>query len=124
MHVKKGDLVVIISGPERKLPAAKVLSVDPAAGTVIVEGRNVRKRHVRANPTLGSEGGILERERKIPASKVAVYSEVLKRGVRTQKRWVGANDELFATEASAVASLGGGRARKIRFCIKTGERFE
>lgn len=46
LHVKKGDTVLIISGEDRG-NKGKVLEVSPAEGKVIVEGRNMVKKHVK-----------------------------------------------------------------------------
>ena len=68
LHVKKNDSVVVIAGND-KGKAGKVLRVLPQKGRVIVEGVNIRKRHMRptqANP----QGSIIEREFPIHASNV------------------------------------------------------
>jgi large subunit ribosomal protein L24 len=126
MHVKTGDLVKVISGRDKNLGPARVLAVNPGAGTVVVEGRNLRKRHLRGNETLGTQSRILEVERPFPACKVALYSEKVAKPVRTSKRWLGANAAVFETEEAAVASYGagGGVAKKVRYCAKTQEIFE
>ena len=60
LHVKKNDSVVVISGND-KGKAGKILKVFPIKGRVIVEGVNIRKRHMR--PTQGqTQGSIIERE--------------------------------------------------------------
>ena len=46
MFVKKGDTVMIISGDD-KGKKGKVLEVSPKEGKVIVEGRNIVKKHVK-----------------------------------------------------------------------------
>ncbi|MCE1275045.1 MAG: 50S ribosomal protein L24 [Chlorobiaceae bacterium] len=68
LHVKKNDSVVVISGNDRG-KSGKVLKVFPQKGRVIVEGVNIRKRHMR--PTQSSpQGSIIEREFPIHASNV------------------------------------------------------
>jgi len=67
-HVKKGDLVVVISGKYRG-KRGKVLRVLPKTGRVVVEGVNVVKRHTKPSPK-NPQGGIVQREAPIPASKV------------------------------------------------------
>lgn len=47
MKIKKGDLVAIITGKD-KGKRGKVLSVLPVARRVVVEGLNLRTRHVKA----------------------------------------------------------------------------
>ena len=68
LHVKKNDDVVVISGND-KGKSGKVLRVLPQKGRVIVEGVNIRKRHMR--PTQSNpQGSIIEREFPIHASNV------------------------------------------------------
>lgn len=125
MHVKKGDLVMVISGKERGAKG-RVLQVLPAEERVIVEGRNLVKRHTKPNPYIGREGGIVEKEAPIHASNVLLYSEKLGRGVRTQKRYVGQDGSLFATRDEAAKTFDAPQAKiaKIRYAPKTGERFD
>ena len=81
MHIKKGDKVQIISG-EYKGHVGEVLKAFPKTNRVIVEGANVQIKHQKAT-TMGGESGRLEKEGPIDASKVLLYSEELKKGVRT-----------------------------------------
>jgi len=68
LHVKKNDSVVVISGND-KGKAGKILKVFPIKSRVIVEGVNIRKRHMR--PSQGQpQGSIIEREFPIHASNV------------------------------------------------------
>ena len=46
LHVKKDDTVLIISGDDRG-KKGKVLEVSPKEGKVIVEGRNIVKKHIK-----------------------------------------------------------------------------
>lgn len=87
MHVKKGDLVVVISGKYRG-KRGKVLRVLPKTGRVVVERVNVVKRHTkpsRKNP----QGGILEREAPIHASKVMLVDPETKDPTRVGVRVLG-----------------------------------
>ncbi len=68
MHVKKNDNVIVLAGND-KGKTGKVLRVFPDQNRVIVEGVNVRKRHVRPNKNQ-PQGGIIEREMPIHASNV------------------------------------------------------
>lgn len=81
MHIKKGDKVQIISG-EYKGHVGEVIKAFPKTSRVIVEGANVQIKHQKAT-TMGGESGRLEKEGPIDASKVLLYSEELKKGVRT-----------------------------------------
>ena len=70
MHVKKDDLVIVISGKSRGTKG-KVLEVSPKEGKVIVEGANKVKKHVKPRKA-GDPSGISETESAIYASKVQV----------------------------------------------------
>lgn len=127
MHVKKGDLVKVIAGKDRVQPPARILAVDVQGQRVIVEGRNLVKKHRKGNAALGTESRIEETEASIHVSNVLLWSEKLGKAVRTQKRWVGAGGALFATEAEAVESFGANvpqRIRKVRFSPKSEEIFD
>lgn len=127
MHVKKGDKVVITTGKDQNQGPSTILRVLPSEGKVVVEGRNLVKKHIKGNPFLGTESRIEEVEAPIDASNVALYSEELKKGVRTQAKYVGANEELFADKAAAKASFGANAPAvisKVRQSKKTGEIFK
>ncbi|HHU06288.1 MAG TPA: 50S ribosomal protein L24 [Clostridiales bacterium] len=68
MHVKKDDLVVVLSGKD-KGKKGKVLAAFPNDGKLIVEGVNVASRHQKPRKQ-GEEGGIIKKETPIYASKV------------------------------------------------------
>ena len=68
MSIKKGDVVVVLSGKD-KGKQGKVLAAMPADRKVIVEGINVVSRHTRPRKQ-GEEGGILKKEAAIYACKV------------------------------------------------------
>mgnify|MGYP002555679373 CR=1 FL=1 len=70
LHVKKDDTVLIISGDERG-NTGKVIEVSPKEGKVIVEGRNMVKKHVKPRK-MGDPGGIISAEGAMYASKVMV----------------------------------------------------
>ena len=68
MSIKKDDLVVVLSGKD-KGKEGKVLSVDPKAGKVIVEGVSVASKHSKPRKQ-GDKGGIIKMETPVYASKV------------------------------------------------------
>lgn len=57
MKIKKDDTVLIVSGKDRARKA-KVLEVLPKEGKVIVEGVNLRKKHIRPKKS-GEKGQIV-----------------------------------------------------------------
>ena len=70
MIIKKDDKVVVISGKD-KGKEGKVLSANPKAGKVIVEGVNVATKHMKPKKQ-GEQGGIIKMETPIYACKVMV----------------------------------------------------
>jgi large subunit ribosomal protein L24 len=66
-RLRKGDLVVVISG-EDKGKQGKVMRVLSERNAVVVEGVNRAKRHVKSLPE--RPGGIMEVDTPIAASKV------------------------------------------------------
>ena len=68
VHVKSGDTVAVISGKDRGA-RGKVMAVSPKEGKVIVEKVNVVKKHVKPRK-MGEQGGIIEAEAALYASKV------------------------------------------------------
>jgi large subunit ribosomal protein L24 len=67
-RIRRGDEVLVISG-KYKGAKGKVLAVMPDDDKVIVEGVNVKKRHVKPNART-PQGGVVEREAPIHACKV------------------------------------------------------
>jgi len=72
-RLRKGDEVVVISGKD-KGARGKVLSVLPDRGRVIVEGVHKVKRHTKPTQK-NQQGGILEKELPIHASKVMLLDQ-------------------------------------------------
>lgn len=83
-RIRKGDTVVVISGRERG-KSGKVLSVDLAAGKVIVEKLNIIKRHTKPSQK-AKQGGILEREAPIAISNVMFFCPVTQKPTRVGVR--------------------------------------
>ena len=68
MNIKRDDKVVVLSGKD-KGKQGKILTADPKAAKVIVEGVNVATKHQKPRKQ-GEEGGIIKVETPIYASKV------------------------------------------------------
>lgn len=83
MHLKKGDFVTVLSGRDRG-KTGRVLTVDPRAGSAIVEKVAVVKRH--AKPTQKNpQGGIVSLERAVPASRLMVVCMKCRRPTRYKR---------------------------------------
>jgi large subunit ribosomal protein L24 len=68
--IKKGDKVVVIAGAH-KGTVGTVARVLPEFSQVVIEGVNRVKRHMKPTPRL-PEGGIVEKDRPIHVSNVAL----------------------------------------------------
>ena len=107
MHIKTGDTVVVLSGRnedkwmkkdgETVRRTGKVIATSPAEGKVIVEGVHQVSKHTKARKTEGA----------IYASKVQLYCDNCKRGVRVK---VGFEEK-------------DGKKIKVRLCAKCGKKI-
>ncbi|KYH33681.1 50S ribosomal protein L24 [Neomoorella mulderi] len=86
VHVKKGDLVMVITGKDAG-KKGKVLSVDRAKGRVVVEGVNIVKRHTRPTPKM-PQGGIIEKEAPVASSNVMLFCSKCNRPTRIGKQFL------------------------------------
>ncbi|NEQ34669.1 MAG: 50S ribosomal protein L24 [Leptolyngbya sp. SIO4C5] len=100
MHVKKGDTVQVISGRD-KGKVGEIVSVFPKQSRVIVEGVNIRTKHVKPRQE-GESGQITTSEFPIHSSNVMLYSEKEK-------------------VVSRVCYTFNEEGRKVRMLKKTGE---
>lgn len=80
VHVKTGDIVRVISGKDAG-KEGKVLQVSPTEGKVIVEGRNMVTKHVKPR-AMGQQGGIVQAESAMYASKVMPVCQKCKKATR------------------------------------------
>ncbi len=103
MHVKKNDKVIVISG-ENEGTIGNVIKAMPKEGKVVVKGVNMVKKHVKPR-SAQQQGGIIDQEAAIYASKVMLYCEKCKAGVRVGHK---INED----------------GTKVRVCKKCGEVIE
>lgn len=100
MHVKKGDTVQVISGKE-KGKVGEVLKALPETSQVVVQGVNIRTKHVKPQQE-GESGQIQTFEAPIHSSNVMLYSTKQK-------------------VASRICYTFNADGRKVRMLKKTGE---
>jgi large subunit ribosomal protein L24 len=79
-RIRKGDTVIVIAGKD-KGRQGQVLRVD-ADDRILVEAINMAKKHVKANPQAGVEGGIIEKEMPLHISNVMLLNPVTQKGDR------------------------------------------
>jgi len=82
MNLKRGDEVIVIAGNDRG-KRGKVLHIDSGAERILVEGVNVRVKHLRKS-TANPQGGRVEREMPIHISNVLLWSSKASKGVRVR----------------------------------------
>ena len=78
-RIRKGDHVLVIAG-KNKGQRGEVLRVD--GERVFVSNVNVVKRHTKPNPQAGIAGGVVESERSIHISNVALFNPATGKGER------------------------------------------
>ena len=79
-RLRKGDQIVVIAGRDkgRQGTVLKVLADD----RVLVESINMVKKHTKANPMQGIEGGIVNKEMPIHVSNVMLFNPMTNKGDR------------------------------------------
>lgn len=79
LKVKVGDTIKVTAGKDKGQEGV-VESVNPKDMTIVVQGVNVYKKHVKGIP--GREGGIYEISRPLPFGKFAVVCPKCKKPTR------------------------------------------
>ena len=105
MRIKKGDTVYVRTG-EYRGKTGRVLFVDTKKKVILVEGINMKKKHQRPSQK-SPKGGIITMENSISLSNVALYNSSISAPTKITSRVL---DD-------------GGKKRKIRVCVKTGEEI-
>ena len=100
MHIKKGDMVQVITGSDRG-KTGEILQIITKTSKVVVKGVNIRTKHVKPQQE-GETGQIVTSEAPIHSSNVMLYSEKQK-------------------VASRVCHTFNADGKKVRMLKKTGE---
>ena len=100
LHVKKGDTVQVLAGKD-KGKQGKIISANPSAGKVIVEGVNKVKRH--SKPSLKvPQGGIITKEMPMPACKVQLVCPACNKPTRTGHKIVSGKNSRYCKKCGEV----------------------
>lgn len=102
-RIRRGDDVVIVSG-SAKGTRGKVLRVIPSAERVVVQGVNVRTKHIKPSRT-NPQGGVVKRESPIHISNVMIADPKTGEPTRVRSR-----------------TLESGR--RVRVAVKSGEQID
>ena len=100
MRIRKGDTVQVINGKD-KGKTGEVLRTLPVENRVIVQGINLRTRHVKPSQE-GEAGRIITEEASLHASNVMLYSK----------------DKKVASRVELITEKDGSKKRRLK---KTGE---
>jgi large subunit ribosomal protein L24 len=101
LKIHRNDQVEVIAGSD-KGKRGRVLSVQPDADRVVVEGIRLAKKHLRPNPQANIKGGIAEQPQPIHVSNLMLVCSNCGRA-RVGKKIEG--------------------DRKIRVCMKCGQEL-
>jgi large subunit ribosomal protein L24 len=110
LGIKTGDTVEVVTGKDRG-KRGKVLTVESASGRVIVEGRNIAKRHTKPRPVPGTSGqqtapgGVLDLEQPLRRDNVKLVCPACDAATRISYDIVGDD-------------------RKVRVCKKCGTHID
>ena len=103
MRIRKGDTVQVINGKD-KGKTGEVLRTLPIENRVVVQGVNLRTRHIKPTQE-GESGRVVTEEASLHASKVMIYS--------SQKK--------VASRVELVVDKDGNKKRRLK---KTGELID
>jgi large subunit ribosomal protein L24 len=103
MRIRKGDTVQVIAGKDRG-KTGEVLRTLPNENRVVVQGVNLRTRHVKPTQE-GESGRIVTEEASLHASNVMLYSTAKK----------------VASRVEIVVQKDGSKKRRLK---KTGELLD
>ena len=103
MRIRKGDTVQVITGKE-KGKTGEVIQTLPIQNRVIVQGINLRTRHVKPTQE-GESGRIVTEEASLHASNVMIYS----------------TDKKVASRVELFVEKDGTKKRRLK---KTGELID
>lgn len=87
MKIKKGDQVIIISGKDRG-KSGKILDVLTQERRVVIEGANIRKKHVRPKKS-GEKGQVVEIPAPTSVSNVKLICSKCNKPTRVGYKIVG-----------------------------------
>lgn len=79
--IRKGDEVIVIAGRD-KGQKGSVQAVLDKGEMLLVDGVNLVKKHVKANPNAGEQGGIKSISKALHRSKVMILNPSTQKGDR------------------------------------------
>lgn len=84
VHVKKEDMVLVLSGKDRG-KKGKVLSVNPSTNQVLVEGVNMSTKHKKPKSRY-QQGGIIHQESPVNSSNIMLVCDKCGKPTKVAKK--------------------------------------
>ena len=84
-HIKKGDLVVVITGNDKGEKHHRVIEVNRETNRALVEGVNMIKRHTKPNAQY-PDGGIINKEAPIHISNLMYVDPATGKPAKTGRK--------------------------------------
>ena len=109
-HVKKGDTVIVTAGND-KGATGEILRVIPAERRVVVQGVNIRTKHLKptqANP----QGGLIRREMPVHISNVSPVVDGQATRVRFETAADGSKTRVAVRTGATLHTLRGPQKKK------------
>lgn len=79
-RIRKGDQIIVITGKDKGRQGTVLKMYTD--NRVLVEAVNMVKKHAKANPMQGVEGGIIEKEMPMDISNVMLFNPMINKGDR------------------------------------------
>jgi large subunit ribosomal protein L24 len=109
-HIRKGDTVIVTAGNDKGV-TGQVLRVIPDRDRVVVQGVNMRSRHLKPTET-NPQGGILRKEMPIHISNVSPVVDNKPTRVRFEIDKSGAKKRIAVRNGKVLHTLCGPRDKK------------
>jgi large subunit ribosomal protein L24 len=112
-HIRKGDTVIVTAGNDRGA-TGEVLRVLSGGERVVVQGVNVRTKHLKAGRRGATQGGIVRREMPIHVSNVSPVVDGRPTRVRFEQRPDGSKVRVAVRGGRELHVLHGARKARTR----------
>jgi large subunit ribosomal protein L24 len=109
-HIRSGQSVIVTSGGS-KGQSGVVKNVNPTKDTVVIEGVNIRKVHIKPTRT-NPQGSMIEREMPVHISNVSPVVEGKPTRVRFQTKKDGSKVAVAARNEKELWTVRGAKAKK------------
>jgi large subunit ribosomal protein L24 len=106
-HIRKGDTVVVTAGNDKGM-TGEVLRMFPGKNTVLVQGVNVRTKHLKPNQA-NPQGGLLRKEMPIHISNVSPVVDGKPSRVRFETKSDGSKVRVAVRNGKELHTLHGPR---------------